>query len=95
MLKNNHLCIWYTFVEPFSVKQIIKRVSVKTEGVISENYDINSLSGGHCTLYTDLLQANMLYSLSRVLKSALKLTKSLHHLLRNFRTRRFFYREGH
>ena len=58
-----------------SVKQIIKKVSFKTEGVKSKSYDTNSLLGGHCTLNTDLFQAKTLYSLSHVLKIVLKLTK--------------------
>ena len=43
--------IWTLFV-----KQIIKRGSLKTEGVRIKSYDINSLLAGHCTLNTGLFQ---------------------------------------
>ena len=72
-----------------SAKQIIKRVSLK-KVVKIKNYDhIYSLLDGLCTLNSWLFSAKMLYSLRHVLTNFLKLTKGLHHLLRNFRTSRF------
>ena len=39
-----------------SVKQIIKRGSLKPEGVRIKSYGINSRLEGHCTLNTGLFQ---------------------------------------
>ena len=39
-----HICL------ALSVKQIIKRISLKTEGVKIKGYDIDSLLEGYCTL---------------------------------------------
>ena len=59
-----------------SVKQMIKRVSLKTEGVKIKSYDINSLLEGHCTLNMGLFQVKTLYSLRHELTIVLKLTKT-------------------
>ena len=61
--------------EAFSVKQIIKRVSPKTEGIKIKSYDINSLLENYCTFNTGIFQAKMLYSLRHVLKIVLKINK--------------------
>ena len=42
-----------------SVKQIIKRGSLKTEGVRIKSYNINSLLEGHCTLNMGLFQQSV------------------------------------
>ena len=55
-----------------SIKQIIKRVSLITDGVKIKSYDINLLLEGHLNLNIGLFQAKTLYSLNCVMKIALK-----------------------
>ena len=89
MLKNNHLCIWYTFLVPFLPNRFSKGSVSKQK--MSKSEVINSFLEGHCTLIRGLFQAKTLYSLRHVFKIVLQFTNSLQYLLRNLRTR---YREG-
>ena len=78
-----HIC-WV-----LSVKHIIKRVSFDKNGRGKhQSWDINSLLEDRYTLNSGLFQAKTLYSFGYVLKIVLKITKSQHHLLHNFRARR-------
>ena len=78
-----HIC-WV-----LSVKKIIRWVSRNQKGSKSK-VTIMLIHFWKITVPYGFISLKTLYSLRHVLKIVLKLTKSLHHPLRKFRTRRFF-----